>query len=70
MKTTNRDYSEENGDFNRLARFFMIVGGTPRHYSTWCLGRIVDWKYALYENKRAYVSFCEENAHLWFDGFG
>ena len=70
MRTTHRAYSEEKGDFHRLARFFMTVGGTPRAYSTWCLGRIVDWKYALYENKRAYASFCEENAHLWFDGFG
>jgi GNAT superfamily N-acetyltransferase len=70
MKTNHRNYSEENGDFIRLARFFMTVGGTPRTYSTWCLGRIVDWKHALYENKRAYASFCEENAHLWFDGFG
>lgn len=70
MRTTHRNYSEANGDFHRLARFFMTVGGSPRTYSTWCLGRIVDWKYALYENKRAYASFCEENAHLWFDAFG
>jgi hypothetical protein len=70
MKMTHRNYSEENGDFNRLARFFISVGGAPRAYSTWCMGRIVDWKYALYENKRAYAAFCEENAHLWFDAFG
>jgi GNAT superfamily N-acetyltransferase len=30
----------------------------------------VDWKYGLYPNKRAFASFCDENAHLWFDGFG
>lgn len=70
MKMTHRNYSEENGDFNRLARFFISVGGAPRAYSTWCMGRFVDWKYALYEYKRAYPSFCEENAHLWFDAFG
>lgn len=70
MRTTHRNYSEGNGDFNRLVRFFITTGGTPRALSVWCLGRIVDWKYALYENKRAYASFCEENAHLWFDAFG
>jgi GNAT superfamily N-acetyltransferase len=70
MRTAHRDYSEENGDFNRLVRFFIATGGTPRTYSGWCMGRIVDWKYALYENKRAYASFCEDNAHLWFDAFG
>ncbi len=70
MKTTDRNYAEENGDFNRLVRFFITVGGVPRWQSTWCLGRIVDWKWSLFENKRAYASFCAQNAHLWFDGFG
>lgn len=70
MKTTHRDYSEEQGDFNRLAHFFIANPTLDRSHSTWCLGRIVDWKYALYESKRAYAAFCEQNAHLWFDGYG
>jgi hypothetical protein len=70
MQTTHRNYSESNGDFNRLVDFFIRVGGVPRSQSTWCLGRIVDWKWSLFENKRAYASFCDENAHLWFDAFG
>ena len=70
MRTTHRNYSEEHGDFNRLAHFFIVTGGEPRAQSGWCMGRIVDWKWARYENKRAYAAFCDENAHLWFDGFG
>jgi hypothetical protein len=70
MNTTHRDYSEENGDFKRLAHFFFKVGGVPRSQSTWCLGRIVDWKWALYDNKRSYTDFCNQNAHLWFDSYG
>lgn len=70
MKTTHRNYSEENGDFHCLVRFFTANPSTRRTHTTWCLGRLVDWKYALYENKRAYASFCEENAHLWFDALG
>lgn len=70
MKTTHRDYSEEGGDFNRLMHFFIDNNSLTRSDSTWCLGRIVDWKYALYENKRTYAAFCDENAHLWFDGYG
>jgi GNAT superfamily N-acetyltransferase len=58
------------GDFNLLAHFFFTVGGVPRSLSGWCLGRIVDWKWAIYDNKRAYASFCDENARLWFDGYG
>ena len=30
----------------------------------------MDWKYALYPNKRVFASFCNENSHIWFDGFG
>ncbi len=30
----------------------------------------MDWKYGLYDKKRTYASFCNENAHLWFDAFG
>ena len=70
MKTTHRNYAEEHGDFHRLAHFFIKVGGVPRTQSAWCLGRLVDWKWARYEKKRAYASFCDQNAHLWFDAFG
>jgi GNAT superfamily N-acetyltransferase len=70
MKTTHRNYCETNGDFNRIARFFTQNPTPRRTQTTWCLGRFVDWKYGLYDNKRAFPSFCDENAHLWFDGFG
>ena len=70
MKTIHRDYSEESGDFNRLCRFIIATTAAPRTHSTWCLGRIVDWKYGLYEQKRSFAAFCHENAHLWLDAFG
>lgn len=70
MKTTHRDYSEAAGDFNRLARFVIENNQHLRIHSTWSLGRLVDWKYGLYENKLTYPAFCDQNAHLWFDGFG
>ena len=69
MKTTHRNYSEEQGDFNRLAHFFTHHPVNRRTHTTWCLGRFVDWKYGLYTNKRAFPAFCHENAHLWFDSF-
>lgn len=70
MKTTHRNYSDEQGDFQRLARFFTQRPVARRTHTTWCLGRLADWKYALYPNKRAFACFCEENAHMWFDGLG
>jgi GNAT superfamily N-acetyltransferase len=70
MRTTHRNYDEGQGDFNRLARFFQGNDAQVRGCSTWCIGRFVDWKYGLYENKTAVPDFCGSNAHLWFDGFG
>jgi GNAT superfamily N-acetyltransferase len=70
MKTTQRNYSEAAGDFNRLSRFVVEHHDYLRRHSTWCLGRLVDWKYGLYPNKTALPAFCEQNARLWFDGFG
>jgi len=70
MKTTHRNYSEEQGDFHRLAHFFTASRAARRTHTTWCLGRLVDWRYGLYTNKRAFPAFCDENARLWFDAFG
>jgi hypothetical protein len=70
MKTTHRSYSEEAGDFNLLAHFFIGYHDHVRANSTWCLGRLVDWKYGLYDNKMTVAAFCDHNAHLWFDAFG
>jgi GNAT superfamily N-acetyltransferase len=61
---------ETSGDFNRLCRFISEHGDYFRDFSTWSLGRLVDWKYGLYEDKQAVADFCDQNAHLWFDAFG
>ena len=70
MNTKHRDYSEAAGDFDRLARFFFEHNQATRARSTWSIGRLVDWKYGRYEPKMAYPAFCDQNAHLWFDGYG
>jgi GNAT superfamily N-acetyltransferase len=70
MKTTHRSYAEESGDFIRLCRFIVEPRDYVRAYSTWCIGRLVDWKYGLYESKLAVAGFCDQNAHFWFDAFG
>lgn len=69
MKTMHRCYAEVAGDFNRLSRFITANNTHLRRYSTWSLGRFVDWKYGLYESKQAVPAFCDQNAHLWFDAF-
>jgi GNAT superfamily N-acetyltransferase len=70
MKTTHRDYADESGDFNRLSRFIVENNASIRSHSTWCLGRFVDWRFGLWGDKLHIPGFWNENAHLWFDGFG
>lgn len=70
MRTIHRDYSEAAGDFNVLARFIIENNQLWPARSTWALGRLVDWKFALYERKMTYPAFTDQNAHLWFDGYG
>jgi ribosomal protein S18 acetylase RimI-like enzyme len=70
MKTTHRAYAGEAGDFVRLCR--LVVAGRRESWqlTTWCLGRMIDWKYGLWGTKLDAPGFCDENAHLWFDAFG
>lgn len=70
MNTTHRNYNDEVGDFNRISRFIRENNSQIRKYSTWCIGRFADWKYALWGNKLSTPGFYRQNAHLWFDGFG
>lgn len=70
MRTTHRDYADEAGDFGRMARLLTDDPGHVRAHTTWCLGRLADWKHGLWGDKPSIPRFCERNAHLWFDGFG
>jgi GNAT superfamily N-acetyltransferase len=69
MKTTHRDYADGSGDLNRLSRFIVANSVYLRSHSTWCLGRLVDWRYGLWGDKLSTPGFWEKNAQLWFDGF-
>jgi len=69
MNTTHRPYAEAAGDFNRLAHFVIDDAANVRARSTWCLGRLCDWKWGLYGTKPQTPLFTDLNAHLWFDGF-
>ncbi|HHX63945.1 MAG TPA: GNAT family N-acetyltransferase [Chloroflexi bacterium] len=69
MRTNHRRYSEEAGDFARLGRFFIRHNDHIRAHSTWCIGRIADWKHGLYGNKMDIGDFTGHNARLWFDAF-
>jgi GNAT superfamily N-acetyltransferase len=70
MRTTHRAYDDNLGDFRAVARFFIQHAAHLRTHSTWALSRYVDWRYGLYESRTDRPGFWEQNARLWFDGFG
>jgi len=70
MRTMHRDYVEDASDFRRLARLLTDDPDHVRAHTTWCLGRLCDWKYGLWGAKPSIPRFCERNAHLWFDALG
>ena len=70
MQTTHRPYSDESGDFGRVCQLIRANAADIRAYSTWCLGRFVDWKYALWGAKQTTPGFWRHNAELWLDAFG
>ena len=70
MITTHRNYDDEVGDFNLISQFILENNAQIRKRSTWCIGRFVDWKYALWGDKLSTPGFHTQNASLWFDGFG
>ena len=70
MKFTHRPYAEAGADFARLTGFVQAHGPAVRRLSTWCLGRLVDWRYMIFSHKLPIEAFCDANAELWFDGFG
>jgi hypothetical protein len=51
MKKTHRNYINEIGDFNLISRFIQENNSQIRKHSTWCIGRFVDWKFALWDSK-------------------
>ena len=64
MRTTHRNYNDEIGDFNLLSHFIQENNYQIRKHSTWCIGRFVDWKYALWGEKLTTLGFHAKNAQL------
>jgi hypothetical protein len=69
MKTYHRNFIYESTDFENLCNFIIQDNAMKKEYFDWHIGRIVDWKYNLYNFKRHFPSNYNHAAHLWFDYF-
>ena len=70
MRLTNRDFINESDDFNKMFQFIIEDNNKKKDNFSWSIGRIVDWKYGLWREKKFFPNFFRKNAHLWFDYFG
>lgn len=70
MKTTHRAFSYESDDFTRMCRFVADDNRARGGRAIWHLGRMVDWKYGLYNPVKFMPDNFAKEAELWFDAFG
>ena len=69
MRLTNRDFINESDDFKKMLQFIIEDNTEKKDYFSWSIGRIVDWKYGLWREKKFFPQFFRKNSHLWFDYF-
>ncbi len=70
MKTSHRAFCFESDDFTHMCRFVTEDNHTRGERAIWHLGRMVDWKYGLYNPAKFMPDNFSKEAELWFDAFG
>ncbi|EYE89169.1 hypothetical protein Q428_04115 [Fervidicella metallireducens AeB] len=67
MRLINRSFNNESSNFKKMIQFIIEENSYKKDCFSWSLGRIVDWKYGLWSEKKYIPSFFSQNAQLWFD---
>lgn len=66
MWITEKGYTENSNDFINMCRLISYLNKISNTVYDWSLGRIVDWKYGLWNNKKQEKDFCENTVRLWY----
>jgi len=66
MKTHHRPFIYESSDFKRMCALLVRDNANKRDSFVWHIGRLVDWKYNLFNFKRCFPGNYADAAHLWF----
>lgn len=69
MRTYHRDFIYESNDFDIMCKFIIQDNTCKNDYYIWHIGRIVDWKYNIFNIKKHFPDNYSNGAHLWFDNF-
>lgn len=67
MKSHHRPFVYESSDFKRMCALVVEDNASKKDAFVWQIGRLVDWKYNLFNFKRCFPGNYAAAAHLWFD---
>ncbi len=70
MKIYHRPFELYNDDFEKMWHFLQYDYVQKQDGFIWHIGRLGDWKYGLWNEKKYIPTFFREHAQLWFDSFG
>lgn len=68
MKIISRPFDENKGDYKKLWHF-LIKYKAVKGDSQWSIGRLSDWKYGLWHEKKQMPSFLSDNCQLYTTAF-
>lgn len=69
MRIYNRPFDEQANDFKKMWDFLIDDYTDKKDQFIWSIGRLGDWKYGMWNEKKYFPSFMRKNAQLWFNGF-
>jgi hypothetical protein len=69
MKFYNRPFDDGRNDFKKLWDFLVADYANRKDNFIWSLGRLTDWKYGLWHEKKFIPTFLRKNAQLWLNFF-
>ncbi len=67
MRTYHRNFIFESSDFDNLCRFIIQDNAINKDNFIWHIGRMVDWKYNIFNKKKHIPDNFNRAAQLWFN---
>jgi GNAT superfamily N-acetyltransferase len=69
MRIYNRPFDENQKDYEKMWEFLVNDYADKKDQFIWTIGRLGDWKYGCWNEKKCFPNFMRKNAQLWFDNF-
>ncbi len=67
---THRAFDDNLHDFERMYHFLQQEYLVRRDHFVWLFSRLGDWKFSMWNGRKANPEYFSNNAHLWLDAAG